>query len=64
MELCQYQQWKNREEYRDSSGKTRISCRKTGQLCHCQRWCKQEEKYVISDHPARYCKYYKNILEK
>ena len=48
----------------ERTGKEMIFCKLLGnegllsQICKCQRFCQEKDKYVESDHPKKICKNY------
>lgn len=57
---CCINQMKKRDErFSDCNGNMRICCRLTKELCVAQRWCPEQEKYIISERAKNICKNYK-----
>lgn len=56
---CVNQYRKSGEETKDNNGNSYIFCKKTRGLCFAQRWCPEQNKYIISERANKVCKNYK-----
>lgn len=55
---CKYQCRKSGSEFTDNNGYSYIYCRKSQELCIAQRWCSEQEKYIISERANKTCRNY------
>lgn len=56
---CSNQMFKVEDKYKDSNGQRYVCCRLTKELCCAQRWCPEQEKYIVSERAKNICKNYK-----
>lgn len=52
---------KNEHSYDVNTDTVKITCVKTGKLCTSQRFCNNENKWIISEVAGSYCQSYKQF---
>lgn len=57
---CGNQCRKSGEDSKDTCGYPYIFCRITNKMCTAQRWCPEQEKYIVSERANKTCKNYKD----
>ena len=55
---CTYQCRKSGEGTKDDNGNSYVFCRLTQKLCVSQRWCPEQQKYIVSERAKSICKNY------
>ena len=55
---CQHQCKKSDENSKDVNGRAYVFCRLTNELCVAQRWCPEQQKYIVSERAINICKKY------
>lgn len=57
---CQYEKYKVGSQFKDEQGNKRVCCQLSNDICIAQRWCPEQQKYIISERAKNICKDYKS----
>ena len=57
---CQYEKYKAGNQFKDEQGNKRVCCCLNNDICIAQRWCPEQEKYIVSERAKKICKNYKD----
>ena len=57
---CRNQKTKNGEQFIDAQGNKRICCCLNNDICIAQRWCPEQNQYIVSEREKNICKNYKD----
>lgn len=56
---CANQCRKSSDKFKDSNGYQFVCCNISQDLCLSQRWCSEQQKYIVSEHADKLCKNYR-----
>lgn len=57
--FCSNQMKRSGDKYKDINGYSHIYCKLTKELCIAQRFCPEQDKYIISERAKNICKNYR-----
>jgi hypothetical protein len=56
---CINQCRKSDDTFKDGNGNPYVCCKITQNICLSQRWCTEQQKYIVSERAVTICKNYK-----
>ena len=55
---CKNQSRRSGDKSKDNNGYAYIFCRLNKEMCIAQRWCPEQQKYIVSERACKICKKY------
>ena len=57
---CRNEKYKIGDQYKDAQGNRRVCCCLNNDVCIAQRWCPEQNQYIVSERAKNICKNYKD----
>lgn len=57
--FCSNQMCRAGKQYADDNNQKYVCCKVTKELCVAQRWCPEQQKYIVSERAKNICKNFK-----